>query len=87
MSQEWACINGQLVPADQAGVPILFLLSRVDAAHAFWTHARDGGGDLVVTAADGTYGLFVLPGRYRLTVTYETVSISRTVTLGSEVPA
>ena len=39
--------------------------------------------DTAVTGADGSYGLFVLPGTYRLTVTYDTVSISRTVTLGS----
>ncbi len=37
--------------------------------------------DTDVTDAAGRYGLFVPPGEYRINVTYETATISRTVTL------
>jgi len=37
--------------------------------------------DRAVTGADGRYGLFVPPATYRLTVTYGSATISRTVTL------
>ena len=38
--------------------------------------------DEVVTDADGNYGLFVPPGQYRIEVSFQTVSIAKTVTLG-----
>lgn len=46
--------DSSLVTATDTDVPIWLTLERISSGHAFWTHVKSDGGDIIVTKSDGS---------------------------------